>query len=41
VRGFGINLLPTVWLLDGHGRLRSLNALEGAAGLARELMRER
>jgi len=41
VRGFGVNLLPTVWLLDGHGRLRSLNALEGAAGLARELMRER
>jgi len=41
VRGFGINLVPTVWLVDGHGRLRSLNALEGAAGLARQLMRER
>lgn len=40
VRGFGINLLPTVWLLDGHGRLRSLDALEGAAGLARQLLRE-
>jgi peroxiredoxin len=41
VRNFGINLLPTVWLLDGHGRLRSLNALEGATGMARQLLGER
>lgn len=40
VRGFGINALPTVWLLDGHGKLRSLSALEGAANQARQLMRE-
>jgi hypothetical protein len=40
-RDFGINALPTVWLLDSHGKLRSLNALEGAADRARELMRER
>ncbi len=38
VRGFGINALPTVWLLDTKGKLRSLSALEGAAGLARGLM---
>lgn len=38
VRGFGINTLPTVWLLDTKGKLRSLNALEEAAGLARGLM---
>jgi len=40
VRGFGINALPTVWLLDSHGKLRSLSALEGAASLARQLMRD-
>jgi cytochrome oxidase Cu insertion factor (SCO1/SenC/PrrC family) len=40
VREFGINALPTVWLLDVHGRLRSLSALEGAAAKAQELMRE-
>lgn len=40
VRGFGINTLPTVWLLDAKGKLRSLNALEGAASQARQLMRE-
>ncbi|HEY3898664.1 MAG TPA: TlpA disulfide reductase family protein [Chthoniobacter sp.] len=40
VRNFGINMVPTVWLLDGHGHLRSLNALEGAATLARQLLRE-
>ena len=41
VRSLGINTLPTVWLLDAHGRLRSLNALESAAGQARQLLRER
>ena len=40
VRGFGINMVPTVWLIDAHGHLRSLNALEGAAILARQLLRE-
>ena len=39
-RNLGINMVPTVWLLDGHGRLRSLNALPGAATLARQLLRE-
>lgn len=37
VRDLGVNGLPTVWLLDGKGHLRSLNALEGAAGKARQL----
>ncbi len=40
-RALGINALPTVWLLDAHGRLRSLNALDGAAGKARQLLQER
>lgn len=37
VRALGINTLPTVWLLDGAGRLRSLNAQQGTAGLIRQL----
>ena len=41
VRNLGINALPTVWLLDAHGRLRSLNALLGAAEQARQVMGER
>lgn len=41
VRDFGINALPTVWLLDARGRLRSLNALDGAALRAQQLARER
>jgi peroxiredoxin len=41
VRGFGINALPTVWLLDAQGKLRSLNALDGAADRARQLLREK
>jgi peroxiredoxin len=41
VRGLGINAVPTVWLIDAHARLRSLNALEGAAILARQLLQER
>ncbi len=40
VRALGINALPTVWLLDAEGRLRSLNALEGAAGQVRQLLRQ-
>ena len=41
VRELGINALPTVWLVDSRGRLRSLNALDGAAGQARQLLQER
>ncbi|MEP6671743.1 MAG: TlpA disulfide reductase family protein [Chthoniobacter sp.] len=41
VRGLGINAVPTVWLLDSHGRLRALNGLDGAANQARQLMREK
>lgn len=41
VRPFGINALPTVWLLDRQGRLRSLNALENIASQVRLLLAER
>jgi peroxiredoxin len=41
VRKLGINALPTVWLLDARGRLRSINALDGAAAKARQLLQER
>jgi peroxiredoxin len=37
VRALGINTLPTVWLLDAAGRLRSLNAQQGTASLLRQL----
>ena len=37
VRGLGINALPTVWLFDARGRLRSLNALENTAAKIRQL----
>jgi hypothetical protein len=37
VRALGINTLPTVWLLDAAGRLRSLNAQQGTASLIRQL----
>jgi peroxiredoxin len=40
VRSLGINALPTVWLCDKQGRLRSLNALDSAADLLRQLARE-
>jgi peroxiredoxin len=40
-RELGINALPTVWLLDAEGHLRALNALDGAATRARQLLRER
>ncbi|MDB6173921.1 MAG: resA 2 [Chthoniobacteraceae bacterium] len=32
IRSLGINAVPTVWLLDREGHLRSLNALESTAG---------
>lgn len=41
VRALGINAVPTVWLLDARGRLRSLNALDGTTGQVRALLRER
>lgn len=40
VRKLGINAVPTVWLLDAQGRLRSLNALEGTAAQVRQLLKE-
>lgn len=40
VRPLGINALPTVWLLDREGKLRSLNALEGTAAQVRQLLGE-
>jgi peroxiredoxin len=36
VRSLGINSLPTTWLLDREGRLRSLNAMVGMAGQVKE-----
>ena len=41
LRGLGINALPTVWLLDRAGKLRSLNALENTAGQVRQILAER
>ena len=41
VRELGINALPTVWLLDARGRLRSLNALENTAAQVRQLLKDR
>ncbi|MEQ1861899.1 MAG: TlpA disulfide reductase family protein [Chthoniobacteraceae bacterium] len=38
VRGLGINTVPTVWLLDREGRLRSLDGLEGLISQVRELL---
>lgn len=40
VRPLGINAVPTVWLLDKEGRLRSLNGLEGTVAQVRQLLRE-
>ena len=41
IRGFGINSLPTVWLLDRKGQLRSLAALENTSGQIKSLLREK
>ena len=41
VRTLGVNALPTAWLLDTQGRLRSLNALEGTASQLRQLLGEK
>ena len=40
LRPLGINALPTVWLLDAKGNLRSLNALEGTVAQVRQLLAE-
>jgi peroxiredoxin len=37
VRKLGINSLPTVWLLDREGKLKSLNAMEGTVGQVKQL----
>lgn len=39
VRSLGINTLPTVWLVDREGYLRSLNALEGTTDQVRRLLK--
>ena len=39
VRGFGINVLPTVWVLDPSGALRTLNASDDCEARVRELLR--
>ena len=41
VRALGINAVPTVWLIDARGRLRTLNALDGTAAEVRQLLQER
>ncbi len=44
VRQFGINALPTLWVLDRKGRLRTLNALHadgGSEGVIRTLLKEK
>jgi peroxiredoxin len=37
VRGFGINSLPTSWLLDREGKLRSLNAMISTTAQVKEI----
>jgi peroxiredoxin len=41
VRSLGINGLPTVWLVDKQGRVRSLNGIEATESQVRQLMNER
>jgi len=40
-RSLGINALPTVWLLDRGGRLRSLNALENLGAQLQQVLGEK
>lgn len=40
VRSLGINALPTVWLIDEKGRLRSLNAMENLVPMINQLLEE-
>lgn len=41
IRAFGINSLPTAWLLDKKGVLRSLNVLESTQAQTRQLLEGR
>ncbi len=41
IRAFGINALPTVWLLDRQGRVRSLDGSESPLSQFRQLLGER
>ncbi len=41
IRTLGINSLPTVWLLDRKGRLRSLDGTQSTASQLRQLVGER
>jgi hypothetical protein len=41
VRKFGVNALPTVWVIDRRGILRSLNAGENLADVVEALVMER
>jgi hypothetical protein len=41
IRTLGINSLPSVWLVDGKGRLRSLDGLQGTESQLRQLLNER
>ncbi|HEX8310792.1 MAG TPA: thioredoxin-like domain-containing protein [Chthoniobacteraceae bacterium] len=41
VRSLGVNGMPTVWLLDRQGRLRSLNGAESTESQVRQLLNER
>lgn len=40
IRDLGINALPTVWVLDQQGRLRTLNARDDPGGVVRLLLVE-
>jgi hypothetical protein len=41
VRRLGINALPTVFVFDKEGRLRTLNARQGYESLVRQLVAEK
>lgn len=40
LRGFAINALPTTWVLDKSGTLRTLNAKDEVEGLVRSLLKQ-
>ena len=41
IRGFGVNALPSAWLLDRKGKLRSLDTFENTNGQIRNLLGEK
>ncbi len=41
VRSLGINTLPTLWLIDAQGRLRSINVVDDPLGALRQLVERR